>query len=157
MGVSGSGKTSIGQLLSDKTRIPFLDADDFHPIANIKKMKEGIALVDEDRIPWLEILSAKLADFAKQKGAILACSALKESYREILASKTEGVVNWVFLNGSKELILQRISGRKDHFMPETLLNSQFGTLETPSYCIVIDINQTPERMVDQIINSLDHA
>lgn len=150
MGVSGSGKTTLGKLLSINTGIPFLDADNFHPQSNIQKMNAGIALNDNDRHPWLENLSIKLSEQEKTDGAILACSALKEAYREILTSKLKTEILWIFLNGDKSMILDRMKNRKDHFMPQSLLDSQFETLQIPSNAINIDIDQSPEQIVEKI-------
>ncbi len=150
MGVSGSGKTTLGKLLSINTGIPFLDADNFHPQSNIQKMNAGIALNDNDRHPWLENLSIKLSEQEKTDGAILACSALKEAYREILTSKLKTEILWIFLNGDKSMILDRMKNRKDHFMPQSLLDSQFETLQIPSNAINIDIDQSREQIVEKI-------
>ena len=120
MGVSGCGKTTVGRLLSKKTGIPFFDADDFHPEINIKKMKSHEPLTDEDRRPWLVSLAKKVVDWSTENGAILACSALKESYRKLLGANTH--INWVYLKGTFAVINQRMENRNHHFMKSTLLN-----------------------------------
>lgn len=152
IGVSGSGKTSIGKLLSAETGIPFFDADDFHAEASRVKMKQGQPLEDEDRKEWLHSLNRLARHEAGRSGAIIACSALKEKYRVILASGIDVPVHWVWLKGSYDLILERMKARKGHFMPESLLKSQFDTLEPPSYAHSIDINNDPENIVKEIIN-----
>jgi len=150
MGVSGSGKTTVGQLLSQHLSTPFYDADDFHPQANIEKMSNGTPLTDEDRMPWLETLAEKVHDW---ENAVLACSALKESYRKMLKSKTENI-QWVYLQGSKELILERMKDRTGHYMKASMLDSQFEALEVPNYGNHISVISTPEKIVSQIINGL---
>ena len=150
MGVSGCGKTTIGQLLADRLGFPFLDADEFHPPANVAKMAAGTPLTDDDRRPWLELLNGKLRE---QENAILACSALKASYREIL-SKGLADCRIVHLRGSVELIRSRLAERKHRYMPASLLDSQFATLELPVGALVVDIARPPERCVEDIVNAL---
>ena len=134
MGVSGCGKSSVGQALSKELDIPFYDADDFHSEANKRKMKKGISLTDCDRKPWLKTL----ADFMSAHGEmILACSALKHSYRRILRFSPE--VQFVYLKGSYPLIRSRLEKRKGHFFNPDLLDSQFATLEEPRHAITVDI------------------
>jgi carbohydrate kinase (thermoresistant glucokinase family) len=154
MGVSGSGKTTIGELLSERTGIPFFDADDYHPTSNKKKMQEGHALTDEDRQGWLMRLNELAVEQATTKGAIIACSALKERYREILSTHITVPVYWVLLQGSFELIKQRIEKRKGHYMPASLLQSQFDILEAPANAIVEDIANEPGFIVDDILRRL---
>lgn len=150
MGVSGCGKTTVGRMLSEQTGVPFYDADDFHPQANIEKMSRGEALTDADRASWLQTLSDHLQVWETQGGAILACSALKEKYRKVLSQNLENHT-WVLLTGSFDLIYERIRDRRDHYMGASLLKSQFDTLEIPDYGIHIDINQAPEEIVEKII------
>ena len=150
MGVSGCGKSTIAQKLSEKTGIPFVDADDFHPTKNIEKMSEGIPLNDEDRLPWLQNLNVFLQKESTKKGAILACSALKESYRKILSLNIS--VTWIYLKGDFNTIYSRLNNRKNHFMDSDLLQSQFDTLEEPTYGTHISIDQTPETIVQSILN-----
>jgi len=149
MGVSGCGKTTVGKLLAIKLQIPFLDADDFHPQENIAKMASGKSLNDEDRKPWLTILNNELKKAQKSKGAILACSALKEIYREILAKENLNI-HWFYLEGSFDLIKERIDARVTHFMNSNLLQSQFDCLEKPRYATKIDIKKEPKLMVEEI-------
>lgn len=134
MGVSGCGKSAVGQALSKELDIPFYDADDFHSEANKMKMKKGIPLTDGDRKPWLKTL----ADFMSAHGEmILACSALKHSYRRILRFSSE--VQFVYLKGSYPLIRSRLEKRKGHFFNPDLLDSQFDTLEEPRHAITVEI------------------
>ncbi|MEP7268789.1 MAG: gluconokinase, partial [Saprospiraceae bacterium] len=133
MGVSGSGKTTVGKLLSDKINVPFFDADDFHSAANKAKMHQGIPLNDDDRLDWLGRLNNLLKTNTPLSGVILACSALKEKYRSILESDVDTPIYWIVLEGSYELILNRMQARKDHYMPAGLLKSQFEAMEFPAY------------------------
>lgn len=155
MGVSGTGKTTIGKKLSAATGIPFFDGDDFHSLANKNKMKAGHPLNDDDRKEWLEAINQKAREEAKFKGAVIACSALKENYRKVLANKIEASVYWIFLKGDYDLIRDRINERKDHFMPAALLRSQFEILEIPENGLVIDIRKSPDEIVEMIVKSLD--
>jgi carbohydrate kinase (thermoresistant glucokinase family) len=153
MGVSGSGKTAVGKLLSTELNIPFYDGDDFHPIENIKKMKNNIPLNDTDRLPWLEELSKNINSWQENKGAILACSSLKESYRKVLDKNNEKVF-WVVLNGSYQLIFDRISNRNNHFMNSFLLKSQIETLELPNYGLHIDISKDLNEIISVITKNI---
>ena len=153
-GVSGSGKSTIGNGLSEKLGIPYYDADDFHPQENILKMSNGQSLNDQDRLPWLKILAKNIGDWSKGKGGVLACSALKENYRAILSSESSSKINWVYLAGTKELIKARMDNRKGHYMSSILLNSQFADLEVPEYGIHADISQTPDMLIKEIITKL---
>ena len=138
MGVSGSGKTTVGTLLSKNYGWTFFDADDFHPPANIEKMAQGIPLTDADRIPWLDALRRLVDEHRDSENVmLLACSALKQSYRERLGGN-EARVLWVYLKGSFALIEQRLQDRRGHYMSATLLTSQFATLEEPHNALVID-------------------
>lgn len=131
MGVSGCGKSTVGQLLADHIGAAFKDGDDLHPAANITKMGDGIALTDADREPWLHDVASFARQCADEKGiCVIACSALKASYRQIL--NEAGRVVYVFLHGSKKLIASRMHLRTGHFMPEALLSSQFEALENPA-------------------------
>ncbi len=154
MGVSGSGKSTIGKLLAKKLKIPFLDGDDYHPPTNIKKMAAGSPLNDEDRQEWLERLNLLGKEYLSS-GAVIACSALKESYRNILEKDLETNLDWVYLKGSYEEISDRLKKRKGHFMPSALLKSQFDVLEPPTKAITIDIIQDPENMVAQICDQIE--
>lgn len=154
MGVSGCGKTTIGTQLAQEIGTPFFDADDFHPQTNIDKMSNGIALNDDDRLPWLLLLANKIEDWSVQKGGVLACSALKETYRQILSSKVKNI-KWVYLNGSHLVIKERIEKRNSHYMSSDLLTSQFNTLEIPSYGIHIDISVEPKEIIKKIVSKLE--
>ena len=154
MGVSGSGKTTIGQRLSAATGIPFFDADDFHPPPNKEKMKAGQPLNDDDRKEWLIRINELAKNQSQQKGAIIACSALKEKYRKVLSERIGSPVHWVLLQGDFRLIQKRMESRKDHFMPPTLLQSQFDTLEAPANAIIIDIKDDPEEIVADILRQI---
>ena len=150
MGVSGSGKTSIGAALAERLGWPFLDGDDFHPPENVAKMKSGTPLTDDDRWPWLDRLNAELRTReARGENAVLACSALKQAYRDRLSS---GLANWrlVFLHGSFELLRRRAEERKHRYMPASLLQSQFDTLEPPEEAIRIDVAEPLEHSVEKI-------
>lgn len=149
MGVSGSGKTSIGQLLANDLSIPFIDADDHHPPSNIEKMSRGIPLEDSDRAPWLDILHG-IAVKHLNTGCVIACSALKEIYRRRLSQSIESSILWVYLKGSYELIFERMNSREGHFMGAKMLKSQFDTLEEPQNAIDINITNRPKVIVQQI-------
>ena len=153
MGVAGVGKTTIGEALARSLGWRFIDADDFHPPQNIAKMKAGIALEDADRWPWLSRLNRVLKD---EPNAVLACSALKESYRERLA---QGIAHFtvVYLHGSLALIRERIETRKHRYMPAALLESQFAALEPPADAIAVDVAATTEECVAAILARLRRA
>lgn len=153
MGVSGTGKTTIGQLLSKKLDIPFYDGDDFHPEDNIAKMASGQPLDDEDRYDWLIALN-KLLQEKVQTGAIVACSALKRSYRAILRQGIDEDLRFIYLQGTFEEVKSRLKQRKGHFMPLELLKSQFDTLEEPKDAISISIVSAPEEIVSEIAKEL---
>jgi carbohydrate kinase (thermoresistant glucokinase family) len=151
MGVSGSGKTTIGKKLSDKTGMPFYDGDDFHLPEKVEKMRKGQPLDDSDRAEWLARINAIAREQAAQKGAIIACSALKEKYRHVLTTGLTVPFFWVFLRGDFAVIEKRMKLRTDHFMPAALLASQFETLEVPTGAITVDIHDEPDKMVEAII------
>ncbi len=153
MGVSGSGKTTIGKLLAEKEGWRFVDADDYHPPANKEKMHRGIPLTDADRAPWLATLKKMIDEWrARGENVVLACSALKETYREQLGfgHNRPPEMKIVYLRGSLETIRQRISHRKEHFMNPGLLQSQFDTLEEPKDAIVADVSAGPQEIVDVV-------
>lgn len=150
IGVSGVGKSTIGSLLSKAYDIPFFDGDDYHPEHNITKMSQGKALNDTDRLGWLEALNHLAVTESKKKGCVIACSALKQSYRDRLQSTIEDDTDWVFLHGSPELITERINQRKGHFMTADLLKSQFDTLEEPEDAINIDIRLSTDQIIKAI-------
>jgi gluconokinase len=153
MGVSGSGKTTIGKLLSLKTALPFFDADDFHPDVNKEKMKAGHPLTDDDRQQWLQQLNLLAVEQSELKGAIIACSALKEKYRAVLVDGVSQPV-WIFLNGEFDLIRERMKQR-DHYMPVQLLQSQFNDLEVPSSAVTVDIKNDPGKIVDLVMQYVE--
>ncbi|HEX2696720.1 MAG TPA: gluconokinase [Anaerolineales bacterium] len=154
MGVTGSGKTTVGKQLASALDWPFFDADDFHSPDNISKMASGIALTDEDRRPWLERLHELIEEHArKQVNIVLACSALKQSYREMLTVDT-GQVAIIYLQAQAELIRERMSRREGHFMPTALLDSQFESLEEPTDALTLPAEWSPERIVMVIRASL---
>lgn len=156
MGVSGSGKTTIGTLLAERADATFADADDFHPAANKAKMAAGQPLNDDDRQPWLEELNRLLLGwFRTGKSGILACSALKARYRDTLAAgMPAGVVSFVLLDGSRELIAERLAARHHEFMTPKLLDSQFATLETPKNALRVVNDREPEAVVGEILKRL---
>jgi len=154
MGVSGSGKTTIGKKLSERIALPFFDADDFHNTGNKEKMKAGIPLTDDDRAGWLTTLNQLAKEQMRKKGAIIACSALKEKYRKVLSDEITVAVYWIFLEGSYELLLERMQSRKEHFMPTGLLASQLRDLEIPEQCIVIEISNSPGKIVETILSRI---
>ncbi len=152
MGVSGSGKTTVGQLVAQELKIPFFDGDDFHPEANKRKMSAGIALDDDDRFPWLAALARKIGECNSAGNAVLACSALKQKYRDILSAG--GPVTYVYLVGPREVLLKRLTTRSGHFFSPGLLDSQLSALEEPSDAIRIPIDSTPLQMCDTIIRHI---
>ena len=151
MGVSGSGKTSVGKLLAGKSGWDFYDADDFHPSANIAKMAAGIPLDDTDRVPWLASLHDLISSSLKtDRPGVLACSALKERYRQQLMNGNESV-QLIYLKGSYDLIWSRISARKDHFMKPHMLHSQFDALEEPTNALTVDISLSINEIIRVIL------
>ncbi|MEG5140860.1 MULTISPECIES: gluconokinase [unclassified Microcoleus] len=154
MGVSGSGKTTVGKLLAESLNWDFSDADDFHPPANIQKMSRGIALEDADRLPWLLHLQATIDRWLlENKNVVLACSALKASYREMLYRDPQQM-KIVYLKASFQLLASRLKTRENHYMKLDLLSSQCATLEEPENAIIIDASQPLDVMVRQIKNNL---
>jgi len=151
MGVSGSGKTTVGRLLAERMGCAFYDGDDYHPPANREKMAAGIPLTDADRTGWLAALAELIrAALNKDSSGVLACSALKEKYRAVLRLDPERV-RFVFLRGSYDLILVRMQARGDHYMKPGMLQSQFEALEEPAGTLVEDIRQPPEAIVEDIL------
>ena len=149
MGVSGSGKSTVGRLLAERLTLPFYDGDDFHPASNVEKMSSGKPLNDHDRKPWLESLAHAMQDWESSGGAVLACSALKEKYRDILRASNRSC-SWIMLEGSRDLIAERLSKRPDHFFDDNLLTSQFDTLEPAPYARHFDVSESPGHIVQRI-------
>ena len=161
MGVSSSGKSTVGQSIARRLHVPFLDGDGYHPEANVEKMRAGIALNDEDRWPWLERLAAALHDAADRKGAAVgACSALKRAYRDFLVDKAGEPVTFVYLDGSRELIGERMARRHHEYMPTSLLDSQFATLEIPDPAtenvLVVPVTDSIEKITQTATKALGH-
>lgn len=156
MGVSGCGKSSVGEGLSARLGIPYRDGDDLHPAANVEKMRAGIALTDEDRWPWLDRVSAVLATDAP---VITGCSALRRAYRDRLRAGAGGPVQFVHLSGSRDLIAGRMATRTGHYMPTSLLDSQFAALETPGpdEALTVSIDQPLPALINAIIAHLEGA
>ena len=149
MGVSGAGKTTVGTLLASELGWEFADADDYHPVANVEKMRNGIPLTDTDRGPWLESLRAVIADWIEAgKNGVLACSALKKAYRDMLVVGSE--VRVVYLKADREVLRERLLGRHGHYMKEGLLESQIATLEEPTGVIVVNGDEPPEDVAREI-------
>jgi len=154
MGVSGSGKTSVGKSIAEHLGWDFYDADDFHPPANIEKMAKGIPLDDSDRVPWLASLhDLILSSLIHNKPGVLACSALKERYRQRLLQRNTGV-QIVYLKGSYELIWSRMTRRKNHYMKADMLKSQFDALEEPADALIVDISVPVEEIVQVVISQM---
>ena len=155
MGVSGSGKTTIGARLAEELGWRFVDADDFHSPENVRRMAAGIPLTDRDRQPWLDRLRDEIARAIKAgENMTLACSALKRSSRQRLLVDPQQV-RFVYLRGSMDLIRQRLRNRSGHFMKENMLASQFAALEEPVDAVIVDIDERPGRIVEQIRAALD--
>lgn len=152
MGVSGSGKTTVGAALAQRLRVPFADADDFHPPENVAKMAAGVPLDDADRLPWLHTIGAWLAAHA-DSGGVISCSALKRSYRDVLreAAPTQFFVH---LDGSPEVVARRVKGRPGHFMPASLVDSQFATLEplgADENGVALDLDRSVDDLVEDYL------
>jgi gluconokinase len=156
MGVSGSGKSTVGAALAGRMRVPFEDADDLHPSANIAKMARGEPLEDSDRWPWLELIGMWLVNHAD--GGVIACSALKRKYRDQLRHHSDNV-EFLLLEGSREVIERRQAGRPGHFMPTSLMTSQFATLEplAPDESgVVVDVDQSLDQIVEDYLARKGH-
>lgn len=154
MGVSGSGKTRVGRLLAEQLGAEFIDADDLHSVENKAKMSSGIPLTDEDRVPWLRAV-ADAARTAHEQGrnAVVACSALRRSYRDLLREASGGLI-FVHLDGSREVLAERLGARKGHFMPAGLLDSQLATLErldADESGLVVDVSGRPDQVASEIV------
>jgi len=153
MGVVGAGKTTVGRLLAGQLEWEFADADDFHPTTNVEKIRRGVALTDSDRKPWLERLREAINQWiADGRNVVLACSALKRSYRRELEAGPQ--VQFVYLKGSPALIAERLRARHGHFAGEEILASQFADLEEPEAAVVVKIDSTPEQIVTEVREKL---
>jgi carbohydrate kinase (thermoresistant glucokinase family) len=157
MGVSGSGKSTVGAALAAALDVPFQDADPLHPASNVAKMAAGIALTDDDRMPWLALVGAELSA-ARESGLVMACSALKRVYREAILAAAP-TARFVYLEGSRELIESRLENRHGHFMPTSLLGSQLATLEAlqsdePGITVELRAGEAPTELVSRIITDL---
>ncbi len=154
MGVSGSGKSLVGAVLATALRVDFVEGDGYHPAENVRRMAAGIPLTDEDRAGWLRALATRIRESRDAgRGLVLTCSALKRAYRDVLRSGAPDL-QLVFLRGPRTLIAERLASRSGHFMPVSLLDSQFATLEEPSSdegAWVCDINESPESIVDAVL------
>lgn len=161
MGVSSSGKSTVGKAVGRRLHAPFLDGDDYHPPANKEKMGAGIALTDDDRWPWLDALAEALHEAADKKGvAVGACSALKKSYRQFLTKSAGEPILFVYLSGSKEVIAERMANRKHEYMPTSLLDSQFATLEEPDDSenrLVLDVRDPVETLATKVAKAMDNV
>ncbi len=156
MGVAGCGKSTIGRQLAGRLGWPFFDGDDYHPASNIAKMRQGQPLTDEDRSAWLNALADLINNLVKQnQSAVLACSALKQRYRDRL--QLDASVRFIYLRGSPDLIEARLRQRTGHYMPANLLASQFAALEEPRDAMTIDIGPPPEQIVTEIMGQLPHS
>jgi gluconokinase len=155
MGVTGSGKSTVGTVLAERMGVPFADADDFHSPDNVAKMRAGVALDDHDRFPWLRTIGKWLAEH-RDAGAVVTCSALKRVYRDILRDAAPDVT-FLHLDGDKEVARQRVAGRAGHFMPESLVDSQYAALEplgADERGIVVDFARSVDDIVDEVASEI---
>ncbi|MDW7755662.1 MAG: gluconokinase [Brevefilum sp.] len=156
MGVSGCGKTTIGKMTAETLDVSYYEGDEYHPKENVDKMSRGIPLTDEDRDAWLEKLTQLIqSKLDRGESGVLSCSALKEQYRERLYIDPQKV-HFIYLKGSYDLILKRLTERTDHYMPPKLLKSQFETLEEPQNAFTINIDQAPEAILQQALAYISH-
>ena len=155
MGVSGSGKSTIGKLLSKKLNIDFIEGDEYHSNESLKKLSSGITLTDNDRIKWLNKLNSIIHKKVTHSSCVVSCSALKKKYRSMLRKNISNRIKFVYLEGSYSLINERLIKRKNHFMSNSLLKSQFKALEIPSNSIKIDIRSNPVSIVETILKNIN--
>ena len=156
MGVSGCGKSMVGEAIATALQVPFVEGDMLHPASNVAKMAQGIPLDDDDRLPWLDRIGAEIAG-AGPEGLIVSCSSLKKSYRDHLRSFAPGGVVFVFLSGSEAVLAERMAARRGHFMPASLLKSQLATLEDPSGepgVITVDVSPAPEEVIASALEAI---
>jgi gluconokinase len=161
MGVSSSGKSTIGKNVARRLHLPFLEGDEFHPQSNIEKMRAGTPLTDEDRWPWLDAMAKGLAQAADRKGAVVgACSALRRAYRDFMVEKAGEPILFVYLDGSKEVIAARMAARHHEYMPVSLLDSQFATLEVPDSqtenVLFVPVTDSIEKITATTVNAVGH-
>jgi gluconokinase len=160
MGVSSSGKSTVGKAVARHLHAPFLDGDGYHPEANVEKMRAGIPLTDDDRWPWLQSLAQALHEAAAQKGvAVGACSALRRAYRDFLVQQAGEPILFVYLQGTKKVIGDRIAARKHEYMPASLLDSQFATLEVPAAdenVLVVSVTDPVETIAAAVVKAVGH-
>ncbi|MBB4575977.1 gluconokinase [Rhizobium lentis] len=158
MGVSGCGKSSVGEKLAEALHLAFVEGDALHPASNVEKMSKGIPLTDEDRMPWLDLIGKRMhASLEKGEGIIVSCSALKRIYRERLRAAAGGNLFFIYLEGSKALLTKRMGERKGHFMPVSLLESQLATLEVPTGeqgVVTVDIDDTVDGIAATALRGL---
>ena len=155
MGVSGSGKSTVGTLLAEQLGWAFVEGDDFHPARNVEKMRRGEPLNDDDRRPWLAALRMRIAAACeKSENLVLACSALKHAYQDYLEGHEPDCIKYVYLHGSEELLRERLAVRKGHFMNPNLLHSQFETLEPPAHAVRVEVALSPGEIVAEVRRSL---
>ena len=153
MGVAGSGKTTVGTMLAEAMKCPFLEGDSLHSKENVDKMSDGIPLTDADRAPWLAAIRMRILErFERGLDLVVACSALKQQYRKVLAKDVP--ITWVYLKGSPALIRARLRARPNHFMKADMLASQFEALDEPSDALVVDISASPSTIVKQILSQV---
>ncbi|WP_250983492.1 gluconokinase [Rhizobium sp. CG4] len=160
MGVSGCGKSTVGEAIAAKLGIEFQEGDRLHPQSNVEKMAAGIPLNDDDRWPWLDLIAEELRKGIAKGGIVISCSSLKKTYRERLRNACDGDLAFVFLNGSLELLTERMGARTGHFMPLSLLTSQLATLEDPTGepgVVTVDISHSPEVIVENALEVLKQA
>jgi gluconokinase len=157
MGVCGSGKTTVGERLAERLGVAFRDADEFHPRANVEKMSASVPLTDADRMPWLDAIGTAIHDADPSRPVVVSCSALKRAYRERIGERAGRPVNFVFLTGPSEVLRGRMHGRRGHFMPASLLDSQLATLEPPAAderAFTVSIELPVEEIVDKVLGEL---